>query len=67
MFKGLDVPGTEAGTFDRLRSYLPDTAAEAMARVSTALDLLQKVTHLRNAGQHVDAAGRRRGHYRRSA
>ena len=57
MFKGLDVPGTEVGTFDRLRSYLPShLPAEAMTRVSTALDLLQKVIHLRNAGQHVDAA-----------
>lgn len=27
-----------------------------MARVETAVDLLQKTTHLRNAGQHSDAA-----------
>jgi hypothetical protein len=59
MFKALDVPGTGAGPFDRLRSYLPNQLpAEAMVRVNAALDLLQKVTHLRNAGQHVGAAGK---------
>jgi hypothetical protein len=57
MFKALDVPGSAAGTFERLRSYLPaHLTAEALARVTTALDLLQKVTHLCNAGQHVAAA-----------
>jgi hypothetical protein len=60
MLKALDVPGSpDAGPFERLRTYLPaHLSAEAMARVTTALDLLQKVTHLRNAGQHVGAAGK---------
>jgi hypothetical protein len=59
MFKALDVPGRrETGPLNRLRIHLETyLTAEAMARVLTALDLLQKVTHLRNAGQHVGAAG----------
>jgi hypothetical protein len=59
MFKALDVPGTGTGPFDRLRSHLPNHLPdEAMVRVMSALGLLQKVTHLRNAGQHVGAAGK---------
>jgi hypothetical protein len=60
MFKALDVPGSpETGLFERLRIHLrSQLSSEAMVRVTAALDLLQKVTHLRNAGQHVGAAGK---------
>jgi hypothetical protein len=60
MFKALRVPGQpDAGPFDRLRSFLPThLSTEAMGRVKDNLELLQKVVHLRNAGQHVGAAGR---------
>lgn len=57
MFKGLDVPGTGAGTFDRMRAFLnAKLPTEAMARVTPAIATLQKVTHIRNAGQHVGAS-----------
>ncbi|MFE9207522.1 hypothetical protein [Micromonospora sp. NPDC007230] len=58
MFKGFDVPGDkQQGTLRRLRAYLSaHLTAEAMARVESALTTLQNVTHVRNAGQHMDAA-----------
>ncbi|MEU4781794.1 hypothetical protein [Micromonospora sp. NPDC023633] len=58
MFKGFDVPGDQQqGTLRRLRSFLSGhLTAEAMVRVESALTTLQNVTHIRNAGQHMDAA-----------
>ena len=58
LFKGLDVPGDERqGTLRRLRAFLGDRlTTEAMARVDPALATLQSVTHIRNGGQHMDAA-----------
>jgi hypothetical protein len=57
MFKGLDVPGTSGGPFDRLRGFLRrELPAASVPAVLAAVDTLQRVTHIRNAGQHVDAA-----------
>ena len=58
MFKGFDVPGDQRdGTFKRLRMYLRSRlTAAAMARVDPAVDVLESVTHIRNGGQHMDAA-----------
>jgi hypothetical protein len=57
MFKGLDVPASGNGTFDRLLTYLPlHLPPAAMPRIRTAIDLLRKATDLRNGGQHYDAA-----------
>lgn len=58
MFKGFDVPGDQQqGTLRRLRTFLASHLAnEAITRVDAALATLQNVTHVRNAGQHMDAA-----------
>ncbi|GIF75680.1 MULTISPECIES: hypothetical protein [Asanoa] len=57
MFKGLDVPGTNGGPFDRLRRFLRRALpAVSVPAILGAVDTLQHVTHVRNAGQHVGAA-----------
>lgn len=57
MFKGLDVPGTNGGTFERLRRFLRrELPAASLPAVLAAVAALQHVTHIRNAGQHVGAA-----------
>jgi hypothetical protein len=58
MFKGFDPPGDgQQGGLQRLRTYLRDNLpAESMARVEPALATLRSSTHIRNAGQHMDAA-----------
>ncbi|MGB2569274.1 hypothetical protein ACPFP2_12595 [Micromonospora citrea] len=58
MFKGFDVPGDQQqGTLRRLRAFLAaHLTDEAIARVDAALTTLRNVTHIRNAGQHMDAS-----------
>ncbi|WP_346533801.1 hypothetical protein [Micromonospora sp. DPT] len=58
MFKGFDVPGDrQQGTLGRLRTFLAEyLTPEAMVRVESAVTVLQSVTYIRNAGQHMDAA-----------
>lgn len=57
LLKSMDVPGNSRdGTLTRLRQFLDaQLPEEAHSSVSAAIDILQAVTHLRNAGQHVDA------------
>ncbi|GAA3335881.1 hypothetical protein GCM10020358_05910 [Amorphoplanes nipponensis] len=58
MFKGFDPPGNDhQGSLHRLRVFLRDhLPAESVARVEPALATLRSATHIRNAGQHFDAA-----------
>jgi hypothetical protein len=58
MLKGFDPPGEErARSLQRLRAHLRShLTAEAMTRIEPALRTLGSVTHIRNAGQHMDAA-----------
>jgi hypothetical protein len=50
------VPATP-GSLQRLRTFLRDNLpADATARVEPALATLRSATHVRNAGQHIDAA-----------
>lgn len=58
MLKGFRVPGDRTqGTLQRLDAFLASRlSAEAMARVRPAIATLQRVTHIRNAGQHIGAS-----------
>ncbi|MEV0453823.1 hypothetical protein [Catellatospora methionotrophica] len=59
VLKGLRIPGRDkaVGTMAALEQYLSARLGpEPMTRVKPALDKLQLVTQIRNAGQHVDAS-----------
>lgn len=60
LLKGMDVPGDKRQVaLRRLDTFLTaQMPAEAMPRVEQAIGVLQAATHVRNAGQHVDASGR---------
>jgi len=57
MFKGMTIDGNGRGHFDRLGDWLTaKLPLESQEAVIGAVDILRKVTHIRNAGQHADAS-----------
>jgi hypothetical protein len=57
IIKGFSIPGgSKAGSLQQMEAFLAQhLGADSMSRVRSALTVLHHVTHIRNAGQHIEA------------